>query len=226
MINKISVILALCFIFCFAYAQEQKEKTIITGDEMLIKKKEEITVVKGNGQVVRGNKIIKADTIRYSEKQNQIDANGNVQFFDKYDDGSKIKAVSENATYNTEKTDGKLWGGNPTIEYNIKKSTDIIYLYADTFYLDQGFQSARAQSNVKIVTSSGTITSDNAKVSKSDNTLYMYKDINRPKIIAYQDDKYAEFESDEVYVYYDKKTITMNKDVKGKFIINTPEGKK
>lgn len=224
--NKISVILSLCFIFWFSYAHGQKERTIITGDEMLIKKKEELTVVKGNGQVVRGNKVIKADTIIYSEKQNQIDANGNVKFFDTYDDGSKIKALSANATYNTEKSDGKLWGGNPFIEYNIKNSTDVVYLYADNFYLDQGFQSARAESNVKIITSSGTITSDNAKVSKSDNTLYMHKDINRPKIIAYQDDKYAEFESDELYLYYDKKTIKMNKDVKGKFIMNTPEGKK
>ncbi|MDD5021583.1 MAG: LptA/OstA family protein [Endomicrobiaceae bacterium] len=201
-------------------------QTIITGDEMLMRKKEGITVVKGNGQVVRGNKTIKADTITYSEKQNQIDANGNVRFFDTEEDGSKIKAVSENATYNTEKSDGKLWGGNPAIEYNIKNSTDIVYLYADTFYLDQGFQSARAESNVKIISSSGTITGDNAKVNKSNNTLFMYKDINRPKIVAYQDDKYAEFEADELYLYYDKKTVKMDKDVKGKFIMNTSEGKK
>ncbi len=225
MTNKFYMLIPLCFIFSFAYAGESKEQTIITGDEMHMNKKEAITVVKGSGKVVRGNKIIEADTITYSEKQNQIDAEGNVRFFDTEKDGSKIKAVSSSATYNTEKSDGRLWGGNPSIEYNIKNSTDIVYMYADTFYLDKDFESARALSNVKIISSSGTLTGDNARVSKSDNTLFMHKDIVRPKITAYQDDKYAEFESDELYLFYDTKTVKMDKNVKGKFIMNTTEVK-
>ncbi len=224
MINKVCAAAVLLLIFNFLYAQ-QKQQTIITGDEMLIRKIEGITVVKGNGQVLRGSQTIKADTITYSENQNNIDASGKVSFFDRYDDGSLIKAFSENASYNTENSSGKLWGGNPVIEYNLKKSTDVVYLYADTFYLDKGFDSARAEANVKIISSSGTITSDNAKLDKKTNTLFMQKDKNRPKITAYQQDKYAEFESDELYLFYDTKTVKMDKDVKGKFIMKDSQGK-
>jgi len=224
LINKVCAAAVLLLIFNFLYAQ-QKQQTIITGDEMLIRKIEGITVVKGNGQVLRGSQTIKADTITYSENQNNIDASGKVSFFDRYDDGSLIKAFSENASYNTENSSGKLWGGNPVIEYNLKKSTDVVYLYADTFYLDKGFDSARAEANVKIISSSGTITSDNAKLDKKTNTLFMQKDKNRPKITAYQQDKYAEFESDELYLFYDTKTVKMDKDVKGKFIMKDSQGK-
>ena len=224
MINKFCAAAVLILSFNFLYAQE-KQQTIITGDEMIIQKIEGITVVKGNGQVLRGSQTIKADIITYSENQNNIDATGKVSFFDKYNDGSLIRAFSENAAYNTENSSGRLWGGKPVIEYNLKNSTDVVYLYADTFYLDKGFEAARAESNVKIISSSGTVTADNARLDKKTNTLFMQKDKNRPKITAYQDDKYAEFESDELYLYYETKTLKMDKDVKGKFIMKDSQGK-
>ena len=206
----------------------RKEKTEITGDQMIIKNKGAVSVFKGNANVVRGNYNIKADEMKYYKNTNDIDANGRVNFFVKNNDGSTIKAKSKKAKYNTKKMNGKMWGGSPVVEYSLKnndkkKAAEKIYLYMDELYLRDNFSSAQALGNVKIVSSSGTVTSDNALLNKEENSLFMYKDKNKPQINVWQGDKNAEFKADEISLFYNDKTVKMNKNVEGKIIFDNLE---
>ena len=152
----------------------------------------------------------------YYKNTEDIEAKGNVNFSVINEDGSIIKARSSNAQYNTKKSNGKMWGDNPIVEYKIKNSTDTVYLYMDMLYLNDNFKSAKAVNNVRIISSSGTIKADNALLNKADNSLFMQKDKNKPQVNVLKDDKSAEFKADEMLLLYDKKTVKMNKNVEGK----------
>lgn len=216
MIKKIFFIMMALFVFSFVYAAEQKQKTEIVGDKMIIKDKGQIAYFKGHANVKRGNYNITSNEMVYYRTTNDVDAKGNVNFLLNNDDGSVIKAKAENAQYNTKLLNGKMWGNNPVVEYELKNSTDTIYLYMDTLYLNDNFESVKAIDNVKIISSSGTITADNALLKKSDKSLYMEKDKNKPQVNVWQEDKKAEFKADEISLLYDEKTVKMNKNVEGK----------
>ena len=224
MIKKIFFIISFLFVFCcFATSQQQKEQTEITGDSMTLKKSENTVIFNGDAKVVRGDKTIKADKMEYRQNSGQIFACGNVKFFLNNNE-TKVNAFAQNAIYNVDNYTGKLWGGEPLIEYKIKDSTETIKLYADIFYLENGLESAKAQDNVKIISSSGTIISDNALIDRNTKSLYMYKDIKKPQVTALQEDKKAVFEADEIYMLYEDKKVTMRNNVKGKIIIENIEG--
>ena len=114
-----------------------------------------------------------------------------------------------------------MWGKNPIVEYNVKNSTDVIYLYMDTLYLNDNFESAKAVDNVRIISSSGTIKADNALLNKAEHSLFMQKDKNKPQVNVLKDDKNAEFKADEILLLYDQKTVKMNKNVEGKIIFES-----
>lgn len=215
------LVLFLCSSFCFADNQPKsvKQKTEITGKQMTIKNSGEKTIFKGNAKIVRGSNTITADNMIYYKKTDNIDADGNINFVVKNDDGSTIKAKSQKAVYNIKNYSGKLWDGNPEIQYNIANSTDTIFLYADNIELNKNFESATALDNVRIISSSGTITSDNALLNRTDNSLIMKKDKNKPAVNVKQDDKEAHFKADEISLFYDKKTVQMKNNVEGKIII-------
>lgn len=225
MIKILNFTAALLLAVSVSFAQEQ-EKAELTGDRMEIKNSGEKTIFKGNAKIVRGSNTITSDTMFYYKNNSRIDAVGDVKFMVKNEDGGVISASSQEATYNTKDYSGKLWGGKPVIEYNVKNSTDKIYLYADELYLNKDFQSAKAENNVTIVSSSGTITSDNAFLDKKNNILFMHKDKNKPCIDAYQNDKKANFKADEISLFYNDKTVKMNKNVEGKIIMDELEVKK
>lgn len=221
MIKKIFLITTLMFIISFAYSEEQKQRTEIIGDKMIIKDKGTVAYFKGHANVKRGNYNITSNEMIYYRLTNDVDAKGNVNFFVNNEDGSTIKAKAENAKYNTNLLNGKMWGSNPVVEYKIQNSTDTIFLYMDTLYLSDNFESVKAVDNVKILSSSGTITADNALLKKEDNSLYMEKDKNKPQVNVWQEDKKAEFKADEISLLYDKKTVKMNKNVEGKIIFES-----
>lgn len=224
MIKKIFFVIIFCLSFyCFALSEQVKEQTEITGEMMTLKKNENVVIFTGGAKVVRGDKTIKADKMEYKKTSGMINAYGNVKFFLNNKDG-KVNAYAQNAIYNVNDYTGKLWGGKPLIEYTVKDSTEIIKLYADNFYLENGLETARAENNVEIFSSSGTIFSDNAFIDKKSKTLYMHKDTKRPQVTAFQEDKKAVFEADELYMLYETKTVTMNKNVKGKITIENIEG--
>ena len=91
----------------------------------------------------------------------------------------------------------------------------------DALYLNDNFESVKAVDNVRIISSSGTITSDNAILKKADNSLYMEKDKNKPQVNVWQEDKQAEFKADEISLLYNEKTVRMNKNVEGKIIFES-----
>ena len=226
MIKNLFCIIIFLFCFsCFVIAEQQKEQTEITGESMTLKKNENAVIFTGGAKVVRGDKTIKADTMEYKKTTGLINAYGNVKFFLNNKDG-KVNAYAQNAIYNVDDYTGKLWGGKPLIEYTVKDSTEIIKLYADNFYLENGLETARAESNVEIISSSGTIISDNALIDKNSKSLYMRKDIKKPQVTAFQEDKKAVFEADEIYILYEDKTVKMNKNVKGKITIDNVENLK
>ena len=209
------------FIFSFTFASEQKQKTEITGDKMILKEKGQIAFFKGHANVKRGNYNITSNEMTYYRNTDDVNAKGNVKFIVKNEDGSIIKAKAENAKYNTKLLNGKMWGNHPIVEYNVQNSTETIFLYMDTLYLNDNFESVKALDNVKIISSSGTITADNALLKKEDNSLYMIKDKNKPQVNVWQEDKKAEFKADEISLLYDEKTVKMNKNVEGKIIFES-----
>ena len=221
MIKKIFFITTFLFVFSFVFGAEQKQKTEITGDKMILKDKGQIAYFKGHANVKRGNYNITSDEITYYRTTDDVDAKGNVKFLVKNEDGSIIKAKSAKANYNTKLLNGKMWGNSPVVEYEIKDSTDTIFLYMDTLYLSDNFESVKAVDNVKIISSSGTITADNALLKKEDKSLYMEKDKNKPQVNVWQEDKKAEFKADEISLLYDKKTVKMDKNVEGKIIFES-----
>ena len=162
-----------------------------------------------------------SNEMTYYRKSDDVDAKGNVLFIVKNEDGSIIKASAANANYNTKLLNGKMWGDNPFVEYELKNSSDTIFLYMDTLYLNDNFESVKAIDNVRIISSSGTIISDNALLKKEDNSLYMEKDKNKPQVNVWQEDKKAEFKADEISLLYDKKTVKMNNNVEGKIIFES-----
>ncbi|MCR4662434.1 MAG: hypothetical protein K5622_00920 [Endomicrobiaceae bacterium] len=157
----------------------------------------------------------------YYRTTDDVEAKGKVNFMVKNEDGSIIKAKSANAKYNTKLLNGKMWGNNPVVEYELKNSTDTIFLYMDTLYLNDNFESVKAVDNVRIISSSGTITADNAFLKKEDNSLYMEKDKNQPQVNVWKEDKKAEFKADEISLLYEEKTVKMNKNVEGKIIFES-----
>ncbi len=221
MIKNTFFIMIFLLSFSFVYAAEQKQKTEIVGDKMIIKDKGTIAYFKGHANVKRGNYNITSNEMTYYRLTDDVDAKGNVKFLVTNEDGSIIKAKAENAKYNTKLLNGMMWGNNPIVEYELKNSTDTIYLYMDKLYLNDNFESVKAVDNVKIISSSGTITADNALLKKEDNSLYMEKDKNKPQVNVWQEDKKAEFKADEISLLYDKKTVKMSKNVEGKIIFES-----
>ncbi len=220
----ILLILSCVFLFPFhSFSAEQKEKTEITGDKMEIKNKGKVSVFKGNAKVVRGNYNITADEMKYYKDKDEIDAKGKVKFYVKNNDGSIIKAKSSKAKYNTKNMSGKMWAGKPMVEYFVKGSTNTVVLYMDKLYLRENFESAKAVGHVKIISSSGTITADNAVLNKNKNSLFLTKEKNKPNVDVWQKGKKANFKADEISLLYNDKTIKMNKNVEGKIIFDNLE---
>lgn len=211
----------IMFFSFFVYAAEQKQRTEITGDKMILKDKGQIAYFKGHANVKRGNYNITSNEMTYYRTTDDVEAKGKVNFLVKNEDGSIIKAKSANAKYNTKLLNGKMWGNNPVVEYEVKNSSDTIFLYMDTLYLSDNFESVKAIDNVKIVSSSGTIIADNALLKKEDSSLYMEKDKNKPQVNVWQEDKKAEFKADEISLLYNEKTVKMNKNVEGKIIFES-----
>lgn len=221
MIKKVYFIMIIMFFSFFVYAAEQKQRTEITGDKMILKDKGQIAYFKGHANVKRGNYNITSNEMTYYRTTDDVEAKGKVNFLVKNEDGSIIKAKSANAKYNTKLLNGKMWGNNPVVEYEVKNSSDTIFLYMDTLYLSDNFESVKAIDNVKIVSSSGTIIADNALLKKEDSSLYMEKDKNKPQVNVWQEDKKAEFKADEISLLYNEKTVKMNKNVEGKIIFES-----
>jgi len=212
--------LLLCsFILSFAAQPPVTSgKTVITGEEMEIRRSGDITISRGNSKAVNGRNTIKADVMTYDKKNDAVDASGNVKLFSKTDDGEPLKAFGDFADYNLKSEKGKLWGKKSYIEYFMKNSEAPLKLNAKEIYLDKNIETLSAYKNVEIITASGTITSDNAVFDKKTYSVFMEKDQKRPVADVYYDGRNGIYEADAMTFYNadDKKKIVMNGNVSGK----------
>ena len=108
MIKKIFLITTLMFIISFAYSEEQKQRTEIVGDKMIIKDKGAVAYFKGHANVKRGNYNITSNEMIYYRLTNDVDAKGNVNFFVNNEDGCALKEKAEKAKYNTKLLNRKM----------------------------------------------------------------------------------------------------------------------
>ena len=214
------IISVLFFISVFSltvFAQAVPGKTEITGDEMEVLKTGEVIISKGNSKAVNGRNTIKADKMTYVKKDNTVSAEGNVRLSSKTDDDEPLEARGRYAKYDTGTERGKLWGNNTKIEYYMKSSSSPLVLKAQEVYVDRHLETLSAYTDVEVVTSSGTIFSDNAVFDKNDESIVMKKDKKRPVADVDYDGRKGVYEADAMTFYNAEKNkkIIMSGDVKG-----------
>lgn len=215
-IFNLIVFIVLCLTFSFA--DTVSNRTVITGDIMEIKNSGEIIISRGNSKAVNGRNTIKAKEMTYNKKRSLLSASGNVGLFSKTDDNEPIEAFGSFAKYDINSEKGKLWGDNTKINYYMKDSKDPLVLDAQEIYIDRNMDTLSAFNEVKVITSSGIIYSDNAVYNKKDHSVLMQKDKKRPIADIVYDERKGLYEADKMIFYNsdDKKKIIMSGEVKGK----------
>jgi len=208
-------VLLFCAVICAA--ENISDRTIITGDVMEILRSGETTVSKGNSKAVNGRNTIKSDKMTYNKKDSFVSASGNVRLYSKTDDNEPLEASGDFANYSLQLQRGKLWGKKTNVKYFLKGS-DKWELNAKEVLIDRNIETLSAYKNVEIMTSSGTIYSDNAVFDKKAFTLTAVKENKRPAADVLYDGKKGFYEADEMVFYNSKddKKIVMNGSVKGK----------
>ena len=216
MIRLLSIV-SLIFCFSFAFAAFSSDKTVITGEEMEIRKSGEVTVSRGNSKAVNGKSIIESDTMTYNKTSRVVDASGNVKLYSETDDNEPVNAYGDFAEYSLESDKGKLWGKKSLVKYFMKSSEKPLVLNAKKINLDRNLEMLSAYENVVIVTSSGTITADNAVFDKKTDSVLMVKDEKRPVADVAFDGRKGLYEADEMVFFNadDKKKIVMTGTVTG-----------
>ncbi|MCL1972778.1 MAG: hypothetical protein FWG57_07320 [Endomicrobia bacterium] len=228
LIKAFSILLALLCFFVLSFAAgSASNKTVITGDEMEIRKAGDIAISRGNSKAVNKKNIIEADTMIYDKIKELVDASGNVKLFSKTDEGEPVKAYGDFASYNMKEEKGRLWGEKTFVEYFMKDSEKPLMLYAQEIDLDKNLEKLYAHKNVEIITTSGTIVSDNAVFDKKTYSVVMVKDEKRPVADVYYDNRRGLYEADTMTFYNadDKKKIIMTGQVTGKIEMEDGAGK-
>jgi lipopolysaccharide export system protein LptA len=219
LIKAFSVLLVLFCFFILSFAQGiTSGKTVITGDEMEIRKAGDITISRGRSKAVNGRNTIEADVMTYDKKKDIVDASGKVKLFSKTEEDEPVKAYGDFASYNLREEKGKLWGKKTYVEYFMKNSDKPLMLNAKEIKLDRNLETLSAYKNVEIITSSGTIVSDNAVFKKKASSVVVVKDEKRPVADVYYDGRNGLYEADTMTFYNaaDKKKIVMSGQVTGK----------
>jgi lipopolysaccharide export system protein LptA len=205
------------FVLSFAEGFSSK-KTVITGDEMEIRRSGDITISRGNSKAVNGKNTIEAYKMTYDKTKELVNASGNVKLFSKTDENELVKAYGDFASYDLKGEKGKLWGKKTFVEYFMKDSQMPLMLNAKEIYLDKNLEMLSAYKDVEIITSSGTIVSDNAVFYKKTSSVVTVKDKKRPVADVYYDGRKGLYEADKMTFYNsdDNKKILMNGKVTGK----------
>lgn len=199
-------------------AQNVVEKAVITGDSMEVRNNGAIMISRGNSKAVSGKNTIKANELRYNKASSLVNASGNVRLYSFTDDNEPVEASGKFAEYNLSKDSGKLWGQGSGIKYFMKESSAPLTLNAEEIYLDKNLEKLSAYKEVEVITSSGSIYSDNAVFDKKNESIEMEKDEKRPVADVFYDGRKGLYEADKMIFYNadDKKKIVMKGSVTGK----------
>ena len=228
LIKAFSILLALFCSFILSFADgSASNKTVVTGNEMEIRKAGDIAISRGNSKAVNNKNTIEADIMTYDKIRELVDASGNVKLFSKTDEGELVKAYGDFAAYNMKEEKGRLWGKKTFVEYFMKDSEKPLMLNAEEIDLDKNLKKLYAHKNVEIITTSGTIVSDNAVFDKKTYSVVMIKDEKRPVADVYYDGRRGLYEADMMTFYNadDKKKIIMTGQVTGKIEMEDGSGK-
>ena len=226
LIKVFSALLIAAACFALSYAENISGKTVITGDEMTVTEKGNKTVSEGNSKAVNKKNIIEADKLTYDKKRSMVTAEGNVKLFSKTDAGEPVTASGDFAEYYIDTAKGKLWGPKSDMHYYMKDSASPLVLYAENINLDKNVETLSAYDNVEVVTTSGTIYSDNAVFDKKTLSVVMVKDKKRPIADVLYDGRKGLYEADKMTFFNadDKKKIVMTGDVTAKIQMEDKTG--
>jgi lipopolysaccharide export system protein LptA len=161
---------------------------------------------------------IKADETSFDKRNSEILASGNVQIVSKLKTGETVKASGSFAKYSTIREVGKIWGRGTVIEYFVKNSSSPVTMHAKEIQFDKSGENIKANGDVVVVSSSGTIRSDNALFDKKTSGAVFGKGEIRPVAEFTYKGKKQVYNADKIILYDNEgyKKILMEGDVKGK----------
>ncbi|MDR3253546.1 MAG: hypothetical protein LBT07_01100 [Endomicrobium sp.] len=193
-------------------------KTIVSGDIMKVRNDGGIVISKGNSKAVNNVNIITADQIVYNKKNSVLSAYGNVKMMSETPDGEFIESYGESAQYNVNDENGTFCGNIAVVKYFMKSSKSPLILNARKISVNGKQEVLSAYNCVEVITSSGTIYSDNAVFDKRTFGVTFKKDDKRPVADILYDGRKGIYEADEMIFYNsdNNKKIIMNGSVTGK----------
>jgi lipopolysaccharide assembly outer membrane protein LptD (OstA) len=161
-----------------------------------------------------------ADKTFFDKKYSEFLASGNVKVVSKFTNGERVEASGNFAKYNINSGKGKLWGrGKKTsVKYFAKGSSMPVIICAEELQFDKSGENIKAYGDVFVVTSSGTIRSDNALFDQRTSVAVFEKDKTRPVAEVRYEGRIQLYEANKM-IFYDNngvKKIFMEGDVKGK----------
>jgi lipopolysaccharide assembly outer membrane protein LptD (OstA) len=164
------------------------------------------------------NTEIIADNISFDKKHSEFLASVNVKIISKLKSGERIEAFGNSAKYNTKTGKGEIGGKDTMIKYFTKTSPKPVIIRAKEIQFDKGNESIGAYEDVFVITSSGTIISDNVVFDKKTSMAVFEKDKKRPVADIMYDNRKQIYEADKMILYdsSDVKKIFMEGSVKGK----------
>jgi lipopolysaccharide export system protein LptA len=219
--------LFILFSFALSLYGAEVQKVIITGEILNIQKKGDIIVSEGNSKAVSDDNTIKSKKMSYDKNRSLISANGSVQIFMKSEEGEPLEAYGDYGTYKTDTQIGEFYGDLIKVKYYMKDSSEPMFMNSKKIYFDGAKKTVRALSDVEIITTSGTVYSDNAFFYRDSNSVVVTKDVKRPVADILYDGKTGKFVADSMQI--EKKdnigSIKMRGTVKGKIKVDEEPSK-
>jgi lipopolysaccharide assembly outer membrane protein LptD (OstA) len=196
---------------------------IVTGSVMEIKNRGDVVVSKGTSKVVENGNVIMADTLVYDKKRAIIFGFGNIKLLLKTLDNDLIEAYCEFCKYCINNESGSLWDGSNSVilKYFVHNLTSPIILHAHKIHVDLKQKVLNAYDDVEVITSFGTVFSDNVVFDKEMFNVVFRKDRKRPTANVLCGEKKMFCEADEIFLcnFSNKRKIIMSGFVIGKITV-------
>ncbi|MDR3244336.1 MAG: hypothetical protein LBT79_06255 [Elusimicrobiota bacterium] len=196
LLKKIISSVFFIFFFVISLSAADKETVVITGSVLNIHNKGDMIISEGNSKAVSKDAIIKSKKMTYNKKSSLISVSGAVEMYMKNDEGEPLEAFGDYGRYEMDKKLGALYGNLIRVKYYMKDSSEPMFMNSKEIYFDENKNTLKALSDVEIITTSGTIYSDNAVFYRDNNSVIVRKDIKRPVADIIYDDKKGKFTSD------------------------------
>ncbi|MDR3281724.1 MAG: hypothetical protein LBS78_01675 [Endomicrobium sp.] len=216
------LLVIFCIVIISSFSDAVYNNVVVTGNVMEIKNRGDLVVSKGNTKAVESRNIIMADMLVYDKKRSAILASGNTKLLSKALDDGPIEAYCESAKYCISDGSAILWDNDSVIiKYFMHNLIQPIILHAHKVCVSRKQKILSAYDNVEVVTSFGTIYSDNVVFNEGMHNVVFKKDKKRPTANILYDKKKGFCEADEIFFCNsdNKRKIVMNGFVIGKIIV-------